>query len=184
MNTLVCKNCGSDDIEYKDYTGDTLFDTCLGCYDQITESPDALTEICNNKKSEIIMFLEEILSSEEELHAYAVGHECRHKSKAYAVALLHDIVEDGYATFEELQQRFDLNAEQIDALKAITRRNEERYFDYIQRVKQNRIAKIVKLADLQDNISRCAKDLPNRWGLIRRYAKAYGILIDEWEGAE
>ena len=97
------------------------------------------------------------------------------------VGFLHDIVEDGYATFEELQKRINLDDEQMAALDAITRRQGEQYFDYIHRVKQNDIAKIVKLADLQDNITRCANDLPNRWGLIRRYAKAYGILIDEWK---
>jgi (p)ppGpp synthase/HD superfamily hydrolase len=97
------------------------------------------------------------------------------------VALLHDIVEDGYATFGELQERFNLDNEQMATLDAITRREGEKYFDYIARCKQNEMAKTVKLADLQHNITRCANDLQNRWGLIRRYAKAYGILIDEWE---
>ena len=129
--------------------------------------------------TDIITFIKEILPYEEYNHAYDVGFRCKTKGKAYAVALLHDIVEDGYATFEELQQSFDLDAEQMDALEAITRRNGERYFDYIQRVKQNKIAKIVKLADLKHNINRCSNDLPNRYGLLRRYVKAYGILIDE-----
>lgn len=123
----------------------------------------------------------------EATHAYGVAmnvvdmltFHC--KNEYFCIALLHDIVEDGYATFEELQKRFDLDAEQMAALDAITRRQGERYFDYIARCKQNEMAKTVKLADLQDNIRRCAKDLPNRWGLIRRYAKAYGILIDEWK---
>ena len=107
---------------------------------------------------------------------------CGYGSDRYrSIALLHDIVEDGYATLEELQQRFSLDAEQIEALEAITRRQGEKYFDYIQRVKQNEMAKTVKLADLQDNINRCAEDLTNRWELIMRYAKAYGILIDEWK---
>ncbi len=120
----------------------------------------------------------------EARHAYNVAMNTTEVCKDYrwfCVALLHDIVEDGYATFEELQQRFDLDNEQMVALDAITRRQGEKYFDYIQRVKQNEMAKTVKLADLKDNITRCAKDLPNRWGLIRRYAKAYGILIDKWE---
>ncbi|MBO5681805.1 MAG: hypothetical protein J6T08_08855 [Lentisphaeria bacterium] len=95
------------------------------------------------------------------------------------VALLHDVVEDGYATFEELQNRFKLDTEQMAALDAITRRQGERYFDYIKRCKQNELAKTVKLADLRYNIKRCVHDLPNRWGLLRRYDKAYDILIDE-----
>lgn len=125
--------------------------------------------------------LAEILPLDEFLHACAVAGKLKDDQKTCIVALLHDMVEDGYSTFEELRKRFFLNDEQMAALDAITRRQGEKYFDYIQRVKQNEMAKTVKLADLQHNITRCANDLPNRWGLIRRYAKAYGILIDKWE---
>lgn len=97
------------------------------------------------------------------------------------VALLHDVVEDGYSTMENLKQLFDLTDSQVMALDAITRREGEAYFDYIRRLKANAIAKTIKLADLQDNINRCADDLQHRWGLLRRYAKAYAILIDEWK---
>lgn len=98
------------------------------------------------------------------------------------VAILHDIVEDGYTTFDDLQKRFELDAEQMAALDAITRRQGEKYFDYIRRCKQNEMATVVKLADLKDNIKSCTNDLPNRWGLLRRYAKAYGMLIDKRTG--
>lgn len=120
----------------------------------------------------------------EASHAYNVALnaiQIVNKDDYVCVALLHDIVEDGYATFEELQQCFNLNDEQVAALDAVTRRQGEKYFDYIQRVKQNEMATTVKLADLQHNIYRCANDLRNRWGLLRRYAKAYGILIGEWK---
>lgn len=123
----------------------------------------------------------------EATHAYNVAMntaDINRENRYVCVALLHDMVEDGYSTFEDLQKRFNLDAEQMAALDAITRRQGEQYFDYIKRCKQNEIAKIVKLADLQHNITRCVDDLPNRWGLIRRYAKAYGILIDEWKENE
>ena len=121
---------------------------------------------------------------DEVTHAWRVAENTKEHSSddcIYVVALLHDVVEDGYASFEQLQKLYGLNAEQMSALDAITRRQGETYFDYIARCKQNEMAKIVKLADLQHNITRCANDLPNRWGLLRRYAKAYGILIDEWK---
>lgn len=124
------------------------------------------------------------MNKDEVTHAWRVAESATKYSSddhIYIVALLHDVVEDGYTTFENLQKMYDLDSEQIAALDAITRRKDEQYFDYIQRVKQNEMAKTVKLADLQDNINRCAEDLPNRWGLLRRYAKAYGILIDEWK---
>ena len=125
--------------------------------------------------------LAKFLPLDEYEHACTVAGMCKNDEQTCMVAFLHDVVEDGYATFDELQQRFDLNDEQMAALDAITRRKGEQYFDYIRRCKQNEMAKNVKLADLQHNITRCAKDLPNRWGLIRRYAKAYGMLIDEWK---
>ena len=128
--------------------------------------------------------LAKIMPLDEYEHACTVAGKCNDDEKTCMVALLHDIVEDGYATLKELQERFNLDDEQMAALDAITRRKSEQYFNYIQRVKQNPMAKIVKLADLQHNINRCADDLPNRWGLLRRYAKAYGILIDEWEGVK
>lgn len=134
---------------------------------------------------EILNYVDAVLPIDERDHArnVAIGTSSVNggNNSFLYVAYLHDVVEDGYATFEELRERFDLDNEQMAALDAITRRQGEKYFDYIQRVKQNEMAKIVKLADLQDNINRCSKDLPNRLGLIRRYAKAYGMLIDEWK---
>lgn len=138
----------------------------------------------NRQFIDVLNYIDITLSGDERYHVHNVVLNVEDKwrdNRCRCVAYLHDIVEDGYASFEELQQRFDLDNEQMAALDAITRRQGERYFDYIQRAKQNEMAKTVKLADLQDNIRRCAEDLPNRWGLLRRYAKAYGILIDEWK---
>lgn len=141
-----------------------------------------------DKHLSILNYISSFSKNKDEVtHAWNVAEQASDLSydeRIYIVGLLHDVVEDGFATFEELQKRFNLDDEQMTALDAITRRKSEQYFNYIQRVKQNRMAKIVKLADLQHNINRCADDLPNRWGLLRRYAKAYGILIDEWKDAK
>ena len=121
---------------------------------------------------------------EEVNHAWSVAQgviEMGCSDAIVDVALLHDMVEGGYSTVADLRQLFDLTDSQIVALDAITRKEGERYFDYIRRLKANAIAKNIKLSDLQDNISRCANDLQHRWGLLRRYAKAYAILIDEWD---
>jgi len=74
------------------------------------------------------------------------------------VAVLHDIVEDTDATLSDLKSR-GFNQKIIDAIDAITRRKEETYSNYILRCKENKIAKIVKLADLEDNRNRCVKVL-------------------------
>ena len=124
------------------------------------------------------------IKSEEVSHyaatAEAFGLPNEENDQCFPVALFHDLVEDGYIELLELAQKAHLNQEQVAAIDAITRRPEERYFDYIARLKTNEIARKVKLADLTHNIKRCADDLPTRWGLIRRYAKAYGILTEAY----
>lgn len=67
------------------------------------------------------------------------------------VAWLHDVVEDGHYGLEELAaDGFSRNV--IAAIDAITRRDEESYEDYIDRVAANKLARTVKLADLFDNL--------------------------------
>jgi len=65
------------------------------------------------------------------------------------VALLHDVVEDTTVTIEDLMPIFP--REVIDAVRVMTHGEDEPYLDYVQRVKTNPIAKIVKLADLRHN---------------------------------
>ena len=176
------------------YLGPSYFERCgiiLNDYLDSTITREAAKDGCDEEStSEHRSILAYISLKSIGKEADAASHAWRvaentanypYDDRIYIVALLHDVVEDGYTTFEKIQKLYDLDAEQMEALNAITRQKGERYFDYIQRVKANKIAKIIKLADLQDNIARCAGDLPNYWGLLRRYAKAYGILIDEWK---
>ena len=125
-------------------------------------------------------------NSEEVQHAVRVASKVEEdtgEEHYYQVALLHDVIEDGYTTMDRLIEAFDLSEQQVVALDAITRREDEKYFEYILRVKRNPVAKVIKLADLQDNIRRCAKDLDSCWGLLSRYAKAYAILTDKWDNS-
>lgn len=69
------------------------------------------------------------------------------------VAILHDAIEDSdpklpvtYLTYH------GFNSEIVEAIDAITRRDEETYEKYIERVGNNKIAREVKLADLEDNL--------------------------------
>ncbi len=65
------------------------------------------------------------------------------------VALLHDVLEDSKLyTIDDF--RF-LNSEQKDALLLLTHEKNEPYFDYIDKIKQNRIARAVKISDLKQN---------------------------------
>ena len=65
-------------------------------------------------------------------------------------ALLHDVVEDTPVSFEDLQ-RAGIPDGVLDALRLLTHDESEPYMDYVRRIKQNPIAKAVKLADLRHN---------------------------------
>ena len=92
------------------------------------------------------------------------------------VGALHDVVEDGATTFEKVQEEFDLDEDQMEALRLLTHNNDKSYAEYIDSLKGNKIAVEVKMADLKDNIRRCAEDLPKRFSLLKRYVKAYEEL--------
>ena len=71
------------------------------------------------------------------------------KSKdAKIVALLHDVIEDSEYTINYLDF---LSDKQKQSLRLLTHRKEEPYFQYINRIKSNDIAKEVKLSDLMHN---------------------------------
>ena len=65
------------------------------------------------------------------------------------VALLHDVVEDTNITMEELEHEF--SSEVIDALRLLTHDKSVPYEEYILNLKDNPIARKVKLADLKHN---------------------------------
>ena len=67
------------------------------------------------------------------------------------VALLHDTVEDGgIATEYLLMLGFPQNI--VNTVLAVSRREGEDYFDFIQRCKENPIGRVVKICDLEDNM--------------------------------
>lgn len=69
---------------------------------------------------------------------------------ACIVALLHDVVEDSNITLDDLSKYFDSMI--IEALKVLTKDNDDSYEEYIKKVKTNEIATIVKLRDLEHNM--------------------------------
>ena len=98
--------------------------------------------------------------------------------QAQVVALLHDIFEDTDFTLEDVD---DVDDEQRDALRVLTRDPNQPYGDYIECVAQHPLARAVKLADLADNLDR----LP-AWEQVdpdgtpkrrRRYEKARDRLL-------
>lgn len=98
------------------------------------------------------------------------------------VALLHDTVEDTDVTLEDLQKEFP--SEVTDAVALLTHQKGTDYFEYVRAIKENPLARKVKLADLAHNSdqSRCVgSDLSEEqlhyWS--EKYSKAKAILMEE-----
>ena len=67
------------------------------------------------------------------------------------VGLLHDVVEDTDMTLDRLR-KIDFSEEIIEAIDAITQRGHESNEVYIKRCNKNKIARIVKVADMLHNL--------------------------------
>lgn len=82
------------------------------------------------------------------------------------VALLHDVIEDhgDKYTFSYLKE-VGFSDEVIDALKLLTHDPIVPYMDYVKKIKENEIARKVKLADLKHNsdLSRCNGFKPKKY---------------------
>ena len=68
------------------------------------------------------------------------------------IAVLHDTLEDTSLEISDLEAAgFENHI--IEALKCLTHADYEPYDEYILRVKQNPLAQIVKILDIEDNMS-------------------------------
>lgn len=99
--------------------------------------------------------------------------------KECIVALLHDTVEDSDVTFEDLEK--DFSREVVQAVKLLTHNPEVDYLDYVRAIKDNPIAKKVKLADLHHNSDLTRLTNPSEKILDKienKYRKAIEILSE------
>ena len=83
------------------------------------------------------------------------------------VALLHDVVEDTRYTFRHLE-KMGFEKPIIDALKLLTHNDGSEYMEYVARIKNNPIAKAVKLADLRHNSDLSRLDSVDNKAIERR----------------
>jgi (p)ppGpp synthase/HD superfamily hydrolase len=118
-------------------------------------------------------------------HPIAVAEMMGSDEYAICVALLHDIVEDTPMTIHQLSC-MHFPTEIVEAVDAITRRTGEKYMDYLVRVKDNQLARKVKLGDLQHNsdLGRLRSIDKEALSLQKRYKKALIFLTDDQNGQE
>lgn len=93
------------------------------------------------------------------------------------VALLHDVVEDTDYTLSDLQN-MGFGKEITDALALLTHSPDVPYMDYVLKIKDNLIAKAVKLADLKHNSDESRLEVVDEKAVLRKekYQKAIELL--------
>lgn len=99
--------------------------------------------------------------------------------EARIVALLHDVLED--SLLYRMEDLFFLNEKQKKALSLLTHDKEVPYFEYIEKIKSNSLAKAVKLSDLKQNsnLNRLKTITPKDRERAEKYKKAISILEGE-----
>ena len=93
------------------------------------------------------------------------------------VALLHDVVEDTEYTDEDLKN-MGFNQNVIDAILMMTHDKENPYEEYVLKLKENPIARTVKLADLRHNsdLTRLNNVTEKDLKRVEKYKKSIEIL--------
>lgn len=97
---------------------------------------------------------------------------------ARMAAVLHDVVEDGGVTFDELRA-LGIPEAVIAAVDGLTRRETESYEEFVARACTNPIALRVKIEDVRDNmdITRLAQLTPKDVERLGRYHAALKVLL-------
>lgn len=112
---------------------------------------------------------------------FDIYHFKNHDEKVTAIcaAYLHDIFEDTDVTEEEVKDKCDVTDDVIEIVKLLTRDKNDTYMQYIEKLSTNKMARIIKLADLRDNmdITRYPVLKDEVFSLLKRYHKAYNFLI-------
>lgn len=97
---------------------------------------------------------------------------------AKIVALLHDVVEDCPCWSLERLREESFGDEIIAAIDAVTRRAEESYEAFVRRAASHPLGRIVKIADLRDNMdhSRLTDVTAEDEERLARYARALDMI--------
>lgn len=95
-----------------------------------------------------------------------------------AVALLHDVLEDSPQFDANTLIRYGITAEVVEHVMVLTRMEGQSYGDYIDSLKDDPIARRVKLVDLHHNsdLTRYEVIPLEAYSLRERYAKAIQVL--------
>ncbi|HEY0603084.1 MAG TPA: HD domain-containing protein [Herpetosiphonaceae bacterium] len=94
------------------------------------------------------------------------------------VAVLHDLIEDTDWTLDQLRAE-GFSGDVLAAIDCLTRRDDESYEAFIERARENELARKVKLADLEDNMDlrRIAEVTDKDLERLHKYHRARQVLL-------
>ncbi|HWP50151.1 MAG TPA: HD domain-containing protein [Clostridia bacterium] len=109
-------------------------------------------------------------------HPFHVAEQM-HTENEIVAALLHDVVEDTSTSLVDLEKA-GFSPEVVEAVRLLTHDKKTPYMDYINALKDNPIARVVKLADLKHNsdLARLKDDSEKTRERLKKYAAALKIL--------
>lgn len=109
-------------------------------------------------------------------HVMRVAQRCK-TQKSKVIALLHDVIEDTPITPNELKAE-GIPADIVEAVLTLSRRQDEPYEEYINRVVPHPLCCEVKIADLEDNmdIRRLTEIGESDVIRLKKYLKAWKTL--------
>ncbi|MDO4864553.1 MAG: HD domain-containing protein [Ruminococcus sp.] len=110
-------------------------------------------------------------------HPYHVAEQMKDEY-AVCAALLHDVVEDTDVTLADLER--DFPQEVTEAVRLLTHDPRTDYRDYILAIKQNELARRVKLADLAHNCdeSRIIAESSVSPEKLARWREKYALALE------
>lgn len=94
---------------------------------------------------------------------------------AQVAAILHDVLEDTDCLYEEISREFGVRVAR--AVLCLTKQEGLPYKDYIQAIRDNPIALMVKIADTLCNLTQSFKE--GNMKRIRKYSKQMYLLTKE-----
>lgn len=106
-------------------------------------------------------------------HPFAVADRVDHLGHEYVcVALLHDVLEDTQVSVQDLYD-VGVPANIVVAVIVLTKHEGISYDDYLKNIKQNELARRVKIADMISNLADNPTDKQ-----IKKYAKGLDFLMN------
>lgn len=112
-------------------------------------------------------------------HPFHVAEQM-HDEKTTIVALLHDVIEDTSYTLQDLRA-MGFNQEVLDAIALMTHDNNVPYMEYVAKIRENPIARTVKLADLRHNsdLTRMDEITETELKRVEKYKAAMQLLTEK-----